>query len=257
MSGAAISFTGIHKAFPEVGPVLEGIDLAVEPGEFVSLLGPSGCGKSTLLRLVIGLDTDYTGEIAFDGQLREASVAMAFQEPRLLPWRTVRGNLELVAERKDRTGKIDGLLDLVGLTDFHDALPKQLSGGMAQRVSLARALVNEPEVLLLDEPFSALDAMTRMRLQDALVEIHLHQPTTTLLVTHDIDEALVTSDRVIVLAHRPGRVVEDLRVVSPRPRDRTDHDLLALKARILRALGTTETPIDPGEAVAAATATAA
>lgn len=257
MSGAAIAFTGIHKAFPEVGPVLDGIDLAVEPEAFVSLLGPSGCGKSTLLRLVIGLDTDYTGEITFDGQLREASVAMAFQEPRLLPWRTVRGNLELVAERTDRSGKIDGLLDLVGLTDFHDALPKQLSGGMAQRVSLARALVNEPEVLLLDEPFSALDAMTRMRLQDALVEIHQRQPTTTLLVTHDIDEALVTSDRVIVLAHRPGRVVEDLRVASARPRDRTDPDLLTLKARILRALGTADTPIDPGEAVAAATASAA
>ncbi len=235
---AAITIRDIHKSFPEVGPVLGPLDLDIEAGTFVSLLGPSGCGKSTLLRLIIGLDTDFDGDILFDGEARDATVSMAFQEPRLLPWRTVRGNLQLVCEGRDREATIDGLLELVGLHDFHDALPKQLSGGMAQRVSLARALVNEPEVLLLDEPFSALDAMTRMRLQDALVHIHDARPTTTLLVTHDIDEALVTSDRVVVLADRPGRVVEDIRVAIPRPRQRTHTELVALKARILRALGT-------------------
>jgi len=240
MSGAAITFTDIHKSFPEVGPVLEAIDLDVAAGSFVSLLGPSGCGKSTLLRLVIGLDTDYAGEIRFDGELRAASVSMAFQEPRLLPWRSVRGNLELVREHDGAPDKIDRLLDLVGLRDFERALPKQLSGGMAQRVSLARALVNEPEVLLLDEPFSALDAMTRMRLQEALVDIHLRQPRTTLLVTHDIDEALVTSDRIVVLARRPGRVVDDIRIDAARPRERTDPALVALKARILAGLGAAE-----------------
>jgi len=160
----------------------------------------------------------------------------------------VRGNLELVAEGRGTAGKVDRLLDLVGLRDFETALPKQLSGGMAQRVSLARALVNEPEVLLLDEPFSALDAMTRMRLQDALVDIHLRAPRTTLLVTHDIDEALVTSDRVVVLARRPGRIVDDIRVERARPRDRTDPDLLALKGRILRGLGAAEAA-EAGEAV--------
>jgi len=237
---AAITFLDIHKSFAEVGPVLEAIDLAVASGEFISLLGPSGCGKSTLLRLVLGLDTDYAGEIRFDGELRTANVSMAFQEPRLLPWRTVRGNLELVRERGTSDGKLDRLLDLVGLGDFASALPKQLSGGMAQRVSLARALVNEPEVLLLDEPFSALDAMTRMRLQEALVDIHLRQPRTTLLVTHDIDEALITSDRVVVLARRPGRIVDDIRVTAARPRERTDPGLLTLKARILGGLGAAE-----------------
>ena len=163
-----------------------------------------GCGKSTLLRLVIGLDTDFSGDILFDGVVRRASVAMAFQEPRLLPWRTVRGNLQLVQDGAHRRDKIEGLLELVDLGDFSEALPKALSGGMAQRVSLARALVNEPEVLLLDEPFSALDAMTRMRLQEALVTIHTRKPRTTLLVTHDIDEALFTSDRVVVPRSAPA-----------------------------------------------------
>ncbi|MBX3030846.1 MAG: ABC transporter ATP-binding protein [Chloroflexi bacterium] len=237
---AAISIRDVRKSFPEVGPVLGPLDLEIEPATFVSVLGPSGCGKSTLLRLIIGLDTDHAGEILFDGEARDASVSMAFQEPRLLPWRSVRANLQLVCETADREQTIDGLLELVGLHEFHDALPKQLSGGMAQRVSLARALVNEPEVMLLDEPFSALDAMTRMRLQDALVHIHQARPTTTLLVTHDIDEALVTSDRVVVLADRPGRVVEDIAIAVPRPRDRTDARLIELKARILRALGTVD-----------------
>ena len=237
---ASITFSSVSKAFPEVGPVLEGIDLEVGADSFVSLLGPSGCGKSTLLRLVIGLDTDFSGDILFDGVVRRASVAMAFQEPRLLPWRTVRGNLQLVQDGAHRRDKIEGLLELVDLGDFSEALPKALSGGMAQRVSLARALVNEPEVLLLDEPFSALDAMTRMRLQEALVTIHTRKPRTTLLVTHDIDEALFTSDRVVVLAQRPGRVVDDFHVAIPYPRDRADPQLLALKARVLLGLGHAE-----------------
>ncbi len=135
---AAIAFRGIRKRFPEVGLVLDGIDLDIEPGSFVSLVGPSGCGKSTLLRLVNRLDTDHEGTIRFDGGRTSASVAIAFQEPRLLPWRTVRGNLELISDVAHRGAKIDQLLDLVQLGDFATALPKQLSGGMAQRVSLWR-----------------------------------------------------------------------------------------------------------------------
>ncbi|MFN8619940.1 MAG: ABC transporter ATP-binding protein [Chloroflexota bacterium] len=242
---ASITFRGIRKRFPEVGLVLDGIDLEVEPGSFVSLVGPSGCGKSTLLRLVNGLDTDHDGTIRFDGTRVSASVAIAFQEPRLLPWRTVRGNLELISDGAHRGAKIDQLLELVQLGDFAGALPKQLSGGMAQRVSLARALVNEPEVLLLDEPFSALDALTRMRLQEALVEIHVREPRTTLLVTHDIDEALYTSDRIVVMARRPGRIVDDLRVPLAYPRDRTDPALVALKQRVLAGLGPAD-PTHPG-----------
>jgi ABC-type nitrate/sulfonate/bicarbonate transport system ATPase subunit len=242
---ASITFQGIRKRFPEVGLVLDGIDLEVEPGTFVSLVGPSGCGKSTLLRLVNGLDTDHEGTIRFDGARTSASVAIAFQEPRLLPWRTVRGNLELISDGAHRGAKIDQLLELVQLGDFASALPKQLSGGMAQRVSLARALVNEPEVLLLDEPFSALDALTRMRLQEALVDIHVRQPRTTLLVTHDIDEALYTSDRIVVMARRPGRIVDDLRVPLGHPRDRTDPALVALKHRVLAGLAPAD-PTHPG-----------
>jgi ABC-type nitrate/sulfonate/bicarbonate transport system ATPase subunit len=236
-SSTPIVVRNVSREFPRVGRVLDGLDLTIEAGSFVSLVGPSGCGKSTLLRLILDLDVDYGGAITFGEGRTHAAVSIAFQEPRLLPWRSVRGNLELVADRGHDRGRIDELLQLVDLRDFAETLPRALSGGMAQRVSLARALVNEPEVLLLDEPFSALDALTRMRLQEALLAIHLRQPRTTLLVTHDIDEALFVSDRVLVMSNRPGRIIDDLRVSPVRPRDRADPELLALKARVLAALG--------------------
>lgn len=240
---ASISFGAVRKSFPEVGPVLVDIDLEVAAGSFVSLVGPSGCGKSTLLRLIMGLEDDFGGDIRFDGQDRRARVAMAFQEPRLLPWQSVRGNLELVEDKAHQGARIDDLLELVQLGEFANALPKALSGGMAQRVSLARALVNEPQVLLIDEPFRALDALSRMRLQEALVTIHAARPCTTMLVTHDIDEAIYTSDRIVVMAHRPGRIIDDITVPAAHPRDRADPRLLALKARVLRGLGDASTSL--------------
>jgi ABC-type nitrate/sulfonate/bicarbonate transport system ATPase subunit len=156
----------------------------------------------------------------------------------LLPWLSVQDNIGLVINNHhDGKGRIDELLNLVGLADFAKAYPKVLSGGMAQRASLARALVNEPEVLLLDEPFSAVDALTRMRLQDALIRIYMARPRTTIMVTHDIDEALLTSQQVIVLSTRPARIVDIVDVGAGYPRDRTDSVLFSLKTRILKGLG--------------------
>lgn len=237
--GTALHFSQVTKDFPVVGCVLDRFDATVPADHFISLVGPSGCGKSTLLRLILGLDHQTSGEIEFitDDEGPDHERAIAFQEPRLLPWMTVRQNIELVLHRSDqKKERVDHLLDLVELSEFDNALPKALSGGMAQRVSLARALANEPDVLLLDEPFSALDALTRLRLQDALIRIYLHRPRTTILVTHDIDEALYTSRQVIVLSGRPGRIVDVVDVEGDYPRNRADPALLASKARILRSL---------------------
>jgi ABC-type nitrate/sulfonate/bicarbonate transport system ATPase subunit len=237
--GTALNFNQVTKEFPVVGCVLDRFDAIVPADHFVSLVGPSGCGKSTLLRLILGLDHQTSGEIEFvtDDDSPDHERAIAFQEPRLLPWMTVRQNIELVLHKStNQKSRVDHLLDLVELSDFGNALPKALSGGMAQRVSLARALANEPDVLLLDEPFSALDALTRLRLQDALIRIYLERPRTTILVTHDIDEALYTSRQVIVLSGRPGRIVDVIDVEADYPRDRADPSLLAAKARILRSL---------------------
>lgn len=238
--GTALVFNQVTKEFPAVGCVLDRFDATVPADHFVSLVGPSGCGKSTLLRLILGLDHQTSGDIDFitDDNSPTHERAIAFQEPRLLPWLTVRQNIELVLHQAgvDKNERVDSLLRLVELTEFGAALPKALSGGMAQRVSLARALANEPDVLLLDEPFSALDALTRLRLQDALIRIYLERPRTTILVTHDIDEALYTSRQVIVLSGRPGRIVDVVDVEAEYPRDRADPALLAAKARILKSL---------------------
>jgi ABC-type nitrate/sulfonate/bicarbonate transport system ATPase subunit len=238
--GTTLNFDQVTKDFSGVGRVLERFDLTVPANRFVSLVGPSGCGKSTLLRLILGLDHETSGAIRFVGAAPGSThaPAIAFQEPRLLPWLTVWENVSLVLDKNgtDRRGRVDELLSLVELSDFRDTLPKALSGGMAQRVSLARALANEPDVLLLDEPFSALDALTRLRLQTALVRIYVERPRTTILVTHDIDEAIYTSQQVVVLSARPGRIVDVVDVPAGYPRDRTDPALLRLKARILRGL---------------------
>jgi ABC-type nitrate/sulfonate/bicarbonate transport system ATPase subunit len=239
--GTSLVFQHIFKSFPGAGLVLDNFDIAISTGSFVSLVGPTACGKSTLLRLILGLDHADKGQILFgnDGNDQPVISAIAFQEPRLLPWLTVRQNIELVLNRPtaDHDDRVDGLLNMVGLADFAQAYPRVLSGGMAQRVSLARALANEPEVLLLDEPFSAVDALTRMRLQDALIRIYMARPRTTLMVTHDIDEALLTSRQVIVLSSRPARIVDIVEVQTGYPRDRTDETLFSLKSRILNGLG--------------------
>ncbi len=197
---------------------LDGLDLAVAAGEVVSIIGPNGCGKSTLLRVIAGLLSPGSGRVTVNG-----SVGIVFQEPRLLPWRTVGSNvsypLELAGvpatERADRT---NAALTLVGLPDFADARPSQLSGGMAQRTALARALVREPDVLLLDEPFSALDALTRERFDVDLLGSWVKPGSTIVAVTHSIAEAIFLADRVIVLSPRPGRVVADIAVAVPQPR---------------------------------------
>ena len=231
----------LRKRYGDV-PVLGGIDLAVEASEIVAVVGPSGCGKSTLLRLIAGLDTRYSGEIRVADTLvcgPDPRVGLVFQEPRLFPWLSVRDNVAFGL--RDATSPraralVADTLAVVGLTSFADALPKQLSGGMAQRAALARALVTEPQVLLLDEPFSSLDAFTRMRLQDHLVAAWQRYRPTLVLVTHDLDEAVYLADRVVLLSERPGRVQDVLRVAPERPRDRRDADLLGLRVALLEAL---------------------
>jgi len=219
--------------------VLEDINLTVEPGEFISIIGPSGCGKSTLLRLVVGLDQEFTGEIRLgDNHIKGPSVnrGMVFQEARLYPWLTIEknvdfglGNQHSVEEKKRIVAEH---LELVGLSSFANAYPHQLSGGMQQRVSIARALVNRPEVLLLDEPFGALDAITRINMQQEILRIWETEKTTILLVTHDIDEAIFLGDRVVVMSKRPGSTKTIIPVNLPRPRDRNSYDFVTLRKEI-------------------------
>jgi NitT/TauT family transport system ATP-binding protein len=228
--------------------VLAGIDLEVHPGEVVALIGPNGSGKSTLLRVAAGLLAPRQGSVELDGRPvvePDSAIGLVFQEPRLLPWRSVSANvgypLELAAwPRARRDERVTKLLELIGLTGWADARPSQLSGGMRQRVALARALALEPRVLLLDEPFSALDALTRERLNLELLELWGSTGTSILLVTHSIQEAIFVADRVAVLSSRPGRIVADLRVALPRPRSLDALDAAAvspLATEIRRRLG--------------------
>ena len=248
-----VALRGVGREFPaphgqDARLVLRDIDLSIAPGEIVALLGPSGCGKSTLLRLISGLDRPTSGSLIIDGTAVAAAdqrCAVAFQEPRLLPWRTVARNAELGlprgTERVAGRQRVAELLDLVQLTAAAALMPRQISGGMAQRVSLARALARGPGVLLLDEPFGALDALTRLTMQDLLVDIHRAEPATIVLVTHDVDEALAVADRIVLLgtrADRPGATISMvLDVPGARPRDRGSVVLARLRGRLLDALG--------------------
>ncbi|XDB00129.1 ABC transporter ATP-binding protein [Sulfitobacter sp. LCG007] len=210
------------------GPVeaLAPLDLTFAAGKTTALVGPSGCGKSTLLRLVAGLEDPDGGSIEIDGLppadlARRGRLAVAFQDPSLLPWRSVRGNVALarkLARMPADPEEIDRLISLVGLGGFAETRPAALSGGMRQRAAIARAIVTAPEVLLLDEPFGAVDALTRRTLAEDLAPIWEARGTTTLLVTHSVDEAVMLSDRIIVLSARPARVVADIDVPLPRPR---------------------------------------
>ncbi|WP_316235350.1 MULTISPECIES: ABC transporter ATP-binding protein [unclassified Bradyrhizobium] len=245
--GAAIDIAHVDHAFDIDGAelkVLDDVSLIVEPGEFVALLGPSGCGKSTLLRLIAGLDKPRSGslredEISIKGP--HPSRVVVFQDPTLFPWRTVWDNVALGLEAqgilKKQRHRVDAALDLVGLTDFKNAYPHQLSGGMAQRVALARALVNDPKVLVLDEPLGKLDSLTRIAMQAELVALWQRKGFTTLLVTHDVEEALVLANRVVVLSDRPARIKADIVVDRPYPRHRGDPHLADLRRQILGLLG--------------------
>ncbi|SEI69479.1 ABC transporter ATP-binding protein [Pseudomonas sp. NFR16] len=225
-------------------PVLERVSLNVEPGEFVALLGPSGCGKSTLLRLVAGLESADSGTLAADGADitgPDPSRVVVFQDPTLYPWRRVWDNVALGLEAqgllKTTKGKVDEALAKVGLSQFARAYPRQLSGGMAQRVALARALVNEPRLLILDEPLGKLDSLTRIAMQQELIDLWQRQGYTALLVTHDVEEALLLANRVIVFSDRPAKIKAQLTIERPYPRHRDDPYLVDLRKQILGLLG--------------------
>ncbi|OXC78686.1 ABC transporter ATP-binding protein [Caballeronia sordidicola] len=225
--------------------ILERLTLSIRRGEIVSLVGPSGCGKSTLLRILAGLDREFNGEILIDGKRQQgpsSRIGVIFQEPRLLPWLSVADNVAFPAgPRRGRDPRVGSLLAEVGLAGARAYLPKQLSGGMAQRVAIARGLFSEPDLLLLDEPFSAVDAMTRMRLQDLLLSLVRSHGTAALLVTHDLDEALYLSDRVLLMTPSgksgAGRIVREIDVSVERPRDRRDVLLASLRGELLEGLG--------------------
>ncbi|MHC9043239.1 ABC transporter ATP-binding protein [Microbacterium saperdae] len=244
--GAAIDIVSVTQAFRSGGkdlPVLDEVSISAKPGEFVALVGPSGSGKSTLLRLLAGLDRPLFGEVYVDGEpVRKPNPrhALVFQDPTLLPWRTVRENVaigpEALGRLRDSQDRIDAALALVNLTEFADAWPAQLSGGMAQRAALARALVNDPSVLLLDEPLGKLDALTRRVLQGELLSLWEQRRFTALLVTHDVSEALVLADRIVVFSPRPAQVRDIIAVNLERPRDQSSAGFIALRERILGLL---------------------
>ncbi|WP_331376075.1 ABC transporter ATP-binding protein [Sinorhizobium chiapasense] len=227
---------------------LDSISLDIAEGEFVTIVGASGCGKSTLLRLGAGLDTTHSGRISHDGRpVTGPSLdrGMVFQESRLFPWLTVERNIALGLEnselpKSEKKRLVEEHLELVGLSGFAEAYPHQLSGGMAQRAGIARGLVNRPNVVFLDEPFGALDAITKTRLQDELQEIWARERITMVLVTHDVEEAVYLGDRVVVMSPRPGRIRDIVTVGLPRPRQRTSATLAKVRTRVLESLNAIE-----------------
>lgn len=244
-----ISITGIVRTFQNPDPkgedvvALKGLNLNVQPGTFVSLIGPSGCGKTTLLRLIAGLDTPNSGELFLDNtQITKPSHerGFVFQSANLFPWLTVRDNIAfgLRARHEYKTNKntVDEFIDLVGLKGFEKSYPHQLSGGMRQRVSLARALVGHPKVLLLDEPLGALDAFTRMNMQDEILRIWQEHHMTMVMVTHDVDEAVYLSDRVVVMSPRPAKIEKVIDIKLSRPRARNLDEFLQYRTKILEIL---------------------
>lgn len=240
-----LSVRHVAKSFDIDGrtlSVLDDVNLTIAPGQFVAIVGASGCGKSTLLRLIAGLDHQNSGDILLDGEPVTGpglERGLIFQEHRLFPWLTVEQNVLLALSNSAEPGaekrrRVTDLLALVGLDGFAQAFPHQLSGGMAQRAAIARALATRPQVLLLDEPLGALDALTRLRLQSELQRIWLSERSTMVMVTHDVDEALFLGDAIVVM--QPGRIARILTVPVPHPRDRADPVLTPLKAEILSLL---------------------
>lgn len=232
----------VGKTYPNGVRALDGITLDVKPAEIVAIVGGSGCGKSTLLRAISGLDTPSQGRVLLDGEAitqPHEKIGMIFQEPRLLPWLTVAENVGFGLEhrpKRERNELTAAALVRVGITDKAKMWPRELSGGQAQRVAIARALVPHPEVLLLDEPFSALDAFTRADLQDHLLDLWADLRPILVLVTHDVDEAVVLADRIMVMRPQPGRIYEEIVSELPRPRDRQSAAFDFVKRRVLAAL---------------------
>jgi NitT/TauT family transport system ATP-binding protein len=238
-----IAFEGVSKRYRNAAAAVEGISLTVQRGEFVTILGPSGCGKSTLLKLVSGLTPVTKGSVRVNGMTPENArelVSFIFQDATLLPWRTVEQNVGLGMElehaarnvRKDRVGQ---MLELVSLSHVAKRYPRQLSGGMKMRVSIARALVSRPRILLMDEPFAALDEMTRDRLNEELLRLYSEQKWTVLFVTHSVTEAVFLSTRVVILAAHPGRVAHEIGIDLPWPRTALTRESKAFEEQVTRA----------------------
>ena len=247
INASAVQVENVSKAYHHANGTsvlaLDRLSLSVDEGEMVALIGPSGCGKSTLLRLIAGLERPTAGTLRVDGKAIDgpsAARGFMFQDPSLFPWLNVRRNIQsgLVARGvlHNRRAEVEEFLNLVGLAPFAHLYPHQLSGGMAQRAALARALINDPQVLLLDEPLGALDQFTRMRMQDEVLRLWRVRRITMLLVTHDIDEAIYMSDRIVVMTPGPGRMERVITVPLERPRHRNDERFLALRSQILEQL---------------------
>ncbi|WP_449538201.1 ABC transporter ATP-binding protein [Ferdinandcohnia sp. Marseille-Q9671] len=235
-----LAVKNVSRTFSNGTAGFANVSFETKKGEIIGVLGTSGCGKSTLLRVLSGLDPGYSGEVKINGDIIQSvheKVGVIFQESRLMPWLTVIENISFgLRNDKERIEKAQEYVRLVGLQGFESHYPKDISGGMAQRVSIARALITAPEVLLLDEPFSALDAFTKMQLQDLLLTIWNTYQSTMILVTHDIDEALYLCDRIVVLKGQPGEIYQTIKIEDSKPRSRGDIKLAQLKAEILGLL---------------------
>ncbi len=242
-----INFKGVKKSFirpdGETVHALNGVDLTINHGDFVCLIGPSGCGKSTMLRLLAGLDSPTEGAVYIDDELitkPNYDRGLVFQDPNLFPWLTIQDNIAFGLKTrhiyKEKKDTIPEFIDLVGLTGFEKSYPHQLSGGMCQRASLARALIGHPKALLLDEPLGALDAFTRMNMQDELLRIKKEKDMTMVMVTHDVDEAVYLSSKIVVMSPRPAKIEEVIDVKLSQPRDRNNPEFIRLRSEILKIL---------------------
>ncbi len=255
MSKVKIQVKDVEKIFTnskgETQTALARINLDIYEGEFLCLLGPSGCGKTTLLNLIAGFDWPSRGEITIGGEQVKGpnpKFITIFQDYGLFPWRTVRGNVEYGLEAREvppkkRSAVALKFIQLVGLEGFVNSHPQELSGGMKQRVALARALAVDPEILFMDEPFGALDAITRMKMQEEIIRLWEEKKRTIIFVTHDIDEAIYLADRIMIMSPQPGRIKTVLPVPLGRPRDRTEHDFGQIRDRVYREFGLKAEPV--------------